>query len=80
MAKKPRKLEVVNLKGGLLVNAEALKVLLKLEARGDTIEVKSGQLMITPVKAFSKAQADLVAQHRSDIKRLVQYVEREGWK
>ena len=50
-----QKQEILALKGGLLVHADAIKVLVKIEARGDQIELVNGLLMITPAKKNTKA-------------------------
>jgi hypothetical protein len=65
--------ELVFLRGGLTVSADALRLLWRLENDHFTIEVRDGRLFVLPVARLTPQLAGEIRRQRDELIRLVQY-------
>lgn len=65
----------VTLKGGTIVDLEALRLAWKLEAQGLRLSVSDGRLTVGPRTAITPADDALIRQHRDALVTVVAYAE-----
>lgn len=65
--------ELVALRGGVVVDAEAIAFGVALEARGVSLHVEDGELVLRPPDRVTEADVAGVRRHAGDLTRLVRY-------
>lgn len=79
---KPNPSEIIALRHGFFVHVGALLILWHLEEKGCTIRLLAGQFAFEPpkgMKALTGRQRDLIAKYKTDLARVVRYVEKEQY-
>jgi hypothetical protein len=66
-------LEIVTLKGGLVVSVEALRLALTLEDRGFRMEPVGDKLRVDPRENLTADDVTLIRQHRDELLAIVNY-------
>ena len=70
--------ELVTLKGGLVVSADALRMLWDLEDRGFDVKLGDGRhykVFVSPVDRLTAADKAALHEHRDALAELVRYVD-----
>ena len=68
--------ETVMLRGGLIVQVPALRVLWELESRGCEIGVDGDVIVVRPGSKLRPEERAVIQQHRGDLIAAIRYVER----
>lgn len=63
----------MELKGGLIVNDDAVALALQLEADGHVLSVKDGKLIVSNGATLTDAQKAAIRQHRLQLLGIIGY-------
>lgn len=69
----------MELKGGLIVARDAVKVAIDLSGRGVTLTAKDGVLFAAPASALSPEDRVTITRWKPQLLAITDYIAREGW-